>query len=135
MVILTGEPDVTLCEVVMDFESNSEAVQCITTNLGSTAAVARFATEFVNRKLAQQTASKKAKKAAAAAKKAPAQVAQKAAPAAAPEPQGDGWSRVGGPGRVPPKKGKKGGPASGVNGSLLGPDGRPSFRALDLLRQ
>lgn len=127
MVILTGEPDVTLCEVVMDFESNSEAVQCITTNLGSTAAVARFAAEFVNRKLAQQTASKKGKKAAAAA--------PKAASAATSEPQGDGWSRVGGPGRVPPKKGKKGGPASGVNGSLLGPDGRPSFRALDLLRR
>ncbi|KAK2079200.1 hypothetical protein QBZ16_002891 [Prototheca wickerhamii] len=116
MVILTGEPDVTLCEVVMDFESNSEAVQCITTNLGSTAAVARFAAEFVNRKLAQQTASKKGKKAAAAAKKAPAAAAQRRRP--------------------PPRRSRRATAGrAGVNGSLLGPDGRPSFRALDLLRQ
>lgn len=140
MLELTGEADVTLCEVVMDVESNSEAVQCITTNLGSTPAVARFAAEFVNRKLVEQK--KGGKKSHAAKKvitatnqqsKTSSSVVQKTA--AMPEPDGTGWSVVGSgkqPAAVSGKKGK-GKKGTALNSSMLGFDSGSNFKALDLL--
>ncbi|KAL4426106.1 hypothetical protein ABPG77_002692 [Micractinium sp. CCAP 211/92] len=97
---LTGSADVTLCEFLLTVESNSELAEYCTLYLGSSPAVARFAAEFMKRKLAEAAAASKSSrsrkskaKAAAAAQPAAAPAAARAA-AAAPA--------VGPPGYAPP---------------------------------
>lgn len=68
---LTGNRDVTLCEFLMNVESNSEVAEYVATYFGNNPSASTFASEFLKRKLAEKassfTSGKKSRKARAKA--------------------------------------------------------------------
>jgi cell wall-associated NlpC family hydrolase len=95
---LTGSADITLCEFLLTVESNSEVAEYCTLYLGNNPAVARFASEFMKRKLAEAAAAKSGK-----SRKAKAKAAAAAATAAAPTPAAASRPAAGPPGYAPPE--------------------------------